>query len=294
MRKYLLVILTIVFLLLTTAIYLDNRKQGTSVDLPIFEIYPDIIYQGDPVFIRINASSTPKQVLFNKKEIKTAKYNNSFIGLIGIDLKETKKEHLINIELMNGMKFDKPIVLTMKVKEERPLGIPDSLGGNTKEAGTNLLNNITKENASINSIKLDSISHWSNSKFSKPLETIFVTDEYGYSRNTVGYSLAHKGTDFRALVGTPVMSINKGIVRISRLYILSGNTVVVDHGSGLVSIYMHLSKLNVKEGDEIESGQIIGLSGKTGYVTGAHLHLGIKINGISIDPAKFLKYFNVI
>jgi lysostaphin len=57
---------------------------------------------------------------------------------------------------------------------------------------------------------------------------------------------------------------------------------------------MHLSKLNVKEGDIVESGQVIGLSGKTGYVLGPHLHLAIKINGISIDPAKFLTYFDML
>ncbi len=286
-------LLTLLITLLIKAIYLDIKSQKI-ITLPILELYPEIVYPGDPIFIKINASSTPKSVLFNKKEIKISKYNNSYIGLVGIDLREEKREHQINLELTNGIKINKDISLAIKPKEEKPLGIPDNLGGNTKKAGENLLNNISKENASINNIKLDPKPFWQNSKFSSPLKTLFITDEYGYSRNTVGYSIAHKGTDFRAVEGTEVMAINKGVVKISRLYTLSGNTIVIDHGSGLVSIYMHLSKLNVKEGDSVESGQIIGLSGKTGYVLGAHLHLAIKINGISIDPAKFLKYFNVL
>ncbi len=287
-----LVIATI-FILFITAIYFDY-KPDKNISLPILQLYPETIYQGDPIFIIINASSTPKSVLFDKKEIKISKYNDSYIGLVGIDLHEVKKDHQINLELMNGIKIDKSIVLVMRMKEEKPLGIPDSLGGNTKKAGESLLSNITKENASINNIKLDPKSFWQNSKFNPPLKTLFITDNYGYSRNTVGYSIAHKGTDFRAPEGTEVMVINKGIVRISRLYTLSGNTIVIDHGSGLVSIYMHLSKLNVKEGDIVESGQVIGLSGKTGYVLGPHLHLAIKINGISIDPAKFLTYFDML
>jgi murein DD-endopeptidase MepM/ murein hydrolase activator NlpD len=110
----------------------------------------------------------------------------------------------------------------------------------------------------------------------------------------VSSSIAHKGTDFRATEGTEVMSINKGIVRLAKEFPVSGNTIVIDHGLGLSSIYMHLSKIQVKENDIVEAGQIIGLSGQTGNVLGAHLHLSIKIGGISIDPIKFLKIFDVI
>lgn len=292
MFKYALLLL--ITLLFSTAIYIDNKDVAEIVESPILEIYPETIYQGDPILIRINSSSTPSNLIYNNKEIKLTKYDKSYIGLIGVDLKEIKRDNNLKLNLSNGITIDKPITVSMRIKDEKPLGIPDKLGGNTKEAGDSLLDNITKENASINNIKLATTSFWQNTKFSPPLQKLFITDEYGYSRNTVGYSIAHKGTDFRAIEGTEVMAINKGEVRISRQYTLSGNTIVIDHGSGLVSIYMHLSKLNVKEGDKVESGQIIGLSGKTGYVLGAHLHLAIKINGVSIDPAKFLKYFNVL
>lgn len=293
MKRALIIISILILTLFSIAIYKDVSSKNNS-NLPIIEIYPETIHQGDPIIVTINASSTINKLNFDKREILVSKFNNSYIGLVGIDLKETKLKHEIVLELSNGIIIKKPIdIITIK-KEEKPLGIPDSLGGNTKQAGDDLLNNITKENASINGIKLATTSIWQNSKFSSPLKTLFITDVYGYSRNTVGNSISHKGTDFRALEGTQVMSINKGIVKISRLYTLSGNTIVIDHGSGLVSIYMHLSKLMVKEGDKVESGQLIGLSGKTGYVFGPHLHLAIKINGISIDPAKFLRYFNVL
>jgi murein DD-endopeptidase MepM/ murein hydrolase activator NlpD len=288
------IICVLVITILSLIIYLYSNNFGNSSRIPILEISPTIIYPGDPIFIEIIASSTPSKILFDNMEIKVSKYNNSYIGLVGIDLHEEKKKHEIKLELVNGIKINKSVTITMRTKEEKPLGIPDNLGGNTPEAGVNLLNNISKENSSINNIKLDPISFWQNSKFGPPLKTLFITDKYGYSRNTAGYSIAHKGTDFRAQEGTEVMAINKGTVRISRLYTLSGNTVVIDHGAGLVSIYMHLSKLNVKEGEEVEVGQIIGLSGKTGYALGAHLHLGIKINGVSIDPERFLRYFNVL
>jgi murein DD-endopeptidase MepM/ murein hydrolase activator NlpD len=131
---------------------------------------------------------------------------------------------------------------------------------------------------------------WSRA-FQYPLKTVFITDDYGYSRNTVNQTITHKGTDFRAVVGTDALAMNDGTIRIARTFTVYGNTVVIDHGIGVQSLYMHLSKLNVKEGERVKRGQIIGQSGDTGYVEAPHLHISIKINGISIDPVTFLKFF---
>jgi murein DD-endopeptidase MepM/ murein hydrolase activator NlpD len=87
------------------------------------------------------------------------------------------------------------------------------------------------------------------------------------------------------------MAVNRGVVRIAANYRNYGKSIFIDHGLELVSYYLHLSKYKVKVGDVVERGQVIGLSGHTGYTLGAHLHLGIKINEITIDPVNFFELF---
>jgi len=129
---------------------------------------------------------------------------------------------------------------------------------------------------------------WQGS-FRYPLSApITITDVYGYSRQTGGSSIAHKGTDFRAVVGTPVYAINDGKVAYTGFLRNYGNVIAVDHGTKILSLYMHLSKVSLAVGDKVEKGDQVGLSGETGYVLGPHLHLTVRINNISIDPIKFM------
>ena len=84
--------------------------------------------------------------------------------------------------------------------------------------------------------------------------------------------------------GTPVPASNRGQVVFADFVIMTGNTVVIEHGAGLKTIYMHLSELNCSEGDMVEQGDIIGLLGSTGYSTGPHLHFELRINGVKSNP----------
>jgi murein DD-endopeptidase MepM/ murein hydrolase activator NlpD len=152
------------------------------------------------------------------------------------------------------------------------------------------VSNLEKENIVLNNVKSDTNQLWKN-PFHFPLSSIFVTDNYGYNRATVGEKILHKGTDFRAQEGTEVRAMNKGIVKIARIFTVYGNTVVIDHGKGILTFYMHLSKLLVKEGDMVEEGMVIGKSGMTGYAEAPHLHISVRINGISIDPMTFMGFF---
>ena len=98
----------------------------------------------------------------------------------------------------------------------------------------------------------------------------------------------HRGTDFRAPVGTPIMAANSGTVKLAKELFYSGNLVIVDHGTGIFSLYAHLSQIDVMAGQHIEKGQQIGLSGATGRVNGPHLHWGIKVNNTYVDPLQFV------
>ena len=99
---------------------------------------------------------------------------------------------------------------------------------------------------------------------------------------------AHGGADFLSPAGTPVHSPNAGRVVVARSLYFSGNTVIVDHGHGLFSMLAHLSTIEVREGDRIEAGHVVGKVGATGRVTGPHLHWTVRAADARVDPLSLL------
>ncbi len=94
----------------------------------------------------------------------------------------------------------------------------------------------------------------------------------------------HTGTDMRGATGTPIYSLADGEVVLAENHYFSGNMVIIDHGQGVMSLYAHLSKFTAKVGDKIKKGQEVGKVGATGRVTGPHLHLGVYVQGVPVDP----------
>jgi murein DD-endopeptidase MepM/ murein hydrolase activator NlpD len=129
---------------------------------------------------------------------------------------------------------------------------------------------------------------WSG-QFTAPADAA-ISDVFGSQRIFNGKSESpHLGLDFRVPSGTPVAAMNDGTVLLARLLYYEGNFVVLDHGQGLLTIYMHLSEFKVKEGDQVKRGQVIGLSGGTGRATGPHLHVGVRWQGTYLDPAALIR-----
>jgi murein DD-endopeptidase MepM/ murein hydrolase activator NlpD len=128
---------------------------------------------------------------------------------------------------------------------------------------------------------------WSGN-FVPPVSTE-VSEAYGTSRMFNGkLASVHRGLDFHAPMGTPVHASNAGVVVLARELFYEGNCVVIDHGLGFMTIYMHLSEFKVKEGDKVEKDQIVALSGGTGRATGPHLHMSVRWSGEYLDPARLL------
>jgi murein DD-endopeptidase MepM/ murein hydrolase activator NlpD len=99
----------------------------------------------------------------------------------------------------------------------------------------------------------------------------------------------HSGADLRAATGTPVHATNRGRVVLAKALFFTGNTVIVDHGLGIYSLYAHLSRIDVERGEAVKSNQVVGLAGATGRVTGPHLHWAIRMQGARVDPFSLVK-----
>ncbi|MBF2036743.1 MAG: peptidoglycan DD-metalloendopeptidase family protein [Leptolyngbyaceae cyanobacterium T60_A2020_046] len=122
-----------------------------------------------------------------------------------------------------------------------------------------------------------------------------VSTEYGvrrYYNGVFAQNYYHRGIDYAAPTGTPVVAPAAGRValvgRVADGFELHGNTIGIDHGQGVSSIFLHLNSISVREGDVVQPGQAIGTIGNTGASTGPHLHWGFYVNGISVDPVPWL------
>jgi murein DD-endopeptidase MepM/ murein hydrolase activator NlpD len=117
-----------------------------------------------------------------------------------------------------------------------------------------------------------------------------ISDVFGSQRIFNGKAQRpHLGLDFRVPTGTPVHAMNDGTVLLARPLYFEGNFVVLDHGQGFLTLYLHLSEFKVKEGDVVKRGQEIGLSGGTGRATGPHLHVAARWQGTYLDPARLMQ-----
>jgi murein DD-endopeptidase MepM/ murein hydrolase activator NlpD len=117
-----------------------------------------------------------------------------------------------------------------------------------------------------------------------------ITSPFGNKRVFNGQLKSfHNGVDFRARSAIPVFAANSGVVKLAENLFYSGNAVVIDHGTGIFTIYAHLSRIDVTPGRHIEKGQRLGLTGATGRVSGPHLHWGVKINGVAVNPMQLIE-----
>ncbi|MCS7299312.1 MAG: M23 family metallopeptidase [Spirochaetia bacterium] len=118
-----------------------------------------------------------------------------------------------------------------------------------------------------------------------------IGDGYGVNRSRGGtlYGRIHLGIDILRERGAKVYSTSDGVVAITSYDRKAGNYVVVDHGYGVASVYMHLSKINVRKGQFVDTNTVIGLVGSTGRSVGPHLHFGISVNNVYVDPIIFFE-----
>ncbi len=262
-------------LILSIVFFTQKSEAGIIIEPP--EVYP-----GDAFIVRINESSKELKALsFNGREFpfSTCGERCSYaIGGVGIEASPGTYRVIIhfkdNRRLTKKLKVKKATfpVINLELPEDKVILSPEDEA--RAEAEEELLRSLWK----IRSERL-----W-NGGFIKPLENE-VSTGYGVKRIINGKKLSiHKGIDIKAKDGEPVRAVNNGRIMLTRELFFGGRTIVIDHGDGLFSVYMHLSEYKVMEGDTVSKGEIIGLAGSTGRTSGPHLHFTFKIGDLSINP----------
>lgn len=270
----------------------EESVSTPSLEPVTISITPPSPLPGEPVKVNFNgldSISKVKSLTFNDKPLSIFEEEGKLAAFIGLDFHEKPASYPLVLTLANDQKIESSIEVRKRELISTDFDIPEQLGGNTSKAEHELTTTLSKDSAILNSVttQVSPLKLWSG-QFQFPLEgSPVITDVYGYSRKTGSVSLSHLGTDFRAAKGTPVYAINSGTVAYTGTLRNFGETVIIDHGLGLMTLYMHLSEINVKLGDRAEKGDPIAKSGSTGYSLGPHLHLSVRINGLSIDPQKF-------
>ena len=273
-----------------------------SIHAMTVNVTPTRVEQGDPIMITVlgTTSTHITHASITNMALHFFTYKNTPTALYGVDINQQIGTTSVTVTFADNSQATTSFLITTRERPGEFLPVPIQLGGNSAINQAKILATLNAENSQLAKIfsRTDKIL-WTSigtSTFSFPVASstetpLVVTDSYGYSRNSGVETITHKGVDFRAIPGTPIYAINRGVVRTAKKFTVYGNTVVIDHGLGLLSMYMHLSKIFVYPGQLVSKNQLIGLSGETGYSEGAHLHLSIRIGGVSIDPIKFFNLF---
>jgi len=285
-------ILTYILFILCMFLGPLNSKIFGEVEL----IIPDESVLGQAFLVKVQSGKPFQSVklVWLKKEVEIPVKSNGaeYIAktLLGTDVKysDPGEKNLI-AEVKKG---PETIVLkkTIQIKEkkypEQHLKVPDKMIHLSESA----LKRVRRENQIIDKI-LNTVTfeQWLNLPLKRPVEGKIVSI-YGLKRFYNGEPRSpHRGVDFRGTAGELIHACNGGRVLLVDNHYFAGNSVYLDHGCGIISVYFHLSKTSLEKGQWIDRGEKVGLIGATGRATGPHLHFGLYILGQAIDPVPLFK-----
>lgn len=264
------------------------RKLFLITLLTFFSAYAqEITFSGEakPAGIIIAKGENITSAMLNKQKLFVDK-DGTF--LFGFD-SDAKGKFILRVKQKKQKEKIFTYMLEQKEYEKQSLSLPGKFVSPPKR----FLNQINREAAKMKKAraKIAGVkTAYYTEGFAVPVDSVRVTAEFGGQRILNGKKKkVHNGIDFAGNEGYSVYAITDGIVRLAgEKFYFNGNFVLLDHGQGLNSVYLHLSKLHVKNNQRVKKGELIGEIGSTGRSTGPHLHLGIQWYKKRIDPANVL------
>jgi murein DD-endopeptidase MepM/ murein hydrolase activator NlpD len=255
---------------------------------------PALLVNGSPVVFRVTSATRLKSLsgkwLAHEVFFSSDSHGQVWYGIAGASLETRPGNYLL--ELKGVTTADKEISFekSIRVGKGKYHSILASVPKQYTEPNAEQIQKINQDKA-LKEHAFATVTperEWSGS-FHSPVKAQ-ISDVFGTSRTFNGrVQKVHQGLDYAVPEGTPVAALNSGTVSLARPLFFEGNCVVLDHGQGLLTLYMHLSKIEVKEGEHISGGQKIGVSGGTGRATGPHLHVAVRWQGVYLNPATLLR-----
>ncbi len=229
-------------------------------------------------------------VSWNDQTIPYVRRGSEWITVVGVDLDTRAGEYAAAIELSfaDGKTASRTDTIEVRSKEFRTTELTVAPG--YVELSPENQERAARERHEIAAVysTLTPTAHWSE-PFTVPIPGVEGGRNFGHRRVFNGQPRApHSGADLRAATGTKIRAANTGTVVLAKNLFFSGNAVFVDHGLGVFTTYLHLSEISVEVGDRVERGQVLGLAGATGRVTGPHLHWGVRVLDARVDPFSLL------
>jgi Peptidase family M23 len=267
----------------------------TDADQGSIRLTPASLTNGSPCLIAVSLHDEASAVTGKWQGHPVAFFSNSdhrsWFALVGVDVEVIPGTYPLAIDatLKDGTHrmLHEDIEVGEAPYEKVPLSVPDKF----VEPNAAALRKIAADKIVKDKAFADTASkpQWTGN-FLPPLHLAPQSDSFGNQRIFNGkLASVHRGLDYHAKPQTPVAAINSGRVVLAQPLYYEGGCVVIDHGLGVMSVYMHLSKIEVAVGGRVHRGQIIALSGATGRATGPHLHLGVRWQGSYLDPAKLFQ-----
>lgn len=248
-----------------------------------------VIYQGELSLIRIHVESgeIPLVTWMGEKVYLVPNAGETdWIGFLGVDLTATPGRNDVVVKMSDAGPEQR---LDMEIREKdygvRNMTLPENMVDLDAEA----LARVRKESAVTNALweAEPSTPLW-DGPFIKPVPGE-VIGPFGRRSVINGQPRSpHTGVDLRGKKGTPIKAINDGQVVLTAEHFFSGLSVVIDHGGGIKSMYFHMEKIKVQQGETVKKGAVLGFVGSTGRATGPHLHWGVRVNGARIDPSQLI------
>jgi murein DD-endopeptidase MepM/ murein hydrolase activator NlpD len=280
------------------AVTASSTQSDQTDGLSPFALSAKETVNGSTLWLEINTDRfiepvTALQIHFKKRPIPLfvhpIKPGSAYFGLVAVPLRSKQDRSHLSVEWTdaNGRHVKKiPFTITAGGYRVDKLTVDPR----KVDLNRNDLNRVKREKAELKQIwEKASVDRLWDSVFQFPIESE-ITSSFGNKRTFNGQLKSfHRGTDFKAATGKPIMAANSGTVKLAKELFFSGSIVIIDHGTGIFSMYAHLSRIDIAPGQHVEKGQQIGLSGATGRVNGPHLHWGVKVNGTYVDPLQFVK-----